>query len=220
MRRHVLTAATILSFMVCVVLIILWGLTYSLYDCRYQIPVGSDFHVAASAGAIWLYNGPEPYRGSIIPLTDDQGNRILRNVGYDLPGIYLRYFRWPADMMFMLCVWIVYPIVLTGLLPYIRFFRWLDRRLTYRAVCPVCNKRISRLGFLRTRRKCRGCGAKLRQDAKWDWVRGGISVGLLCWCIILAFTLWFSWLALGLTVLLFVSAGLLFPYRIKYDVDQ
>jgi hypothetical protein len=209
-----------LSFLVCGGLIILSGLTYRLYDCRYRILVGSDFQVAASAGAIWLYNGPAPYRGSIISLTDDEGNRIVRNIGWDLPGIYLRYSRYPADMMFTLCVWIVYPIVLTGLLPYIRFFRWLDRRLTYRAVCPVCNRRISRLGLLRTRTKCRGCGAKLRQNAKWDWVEGGILVCLFCWCLILALTLWFSWLAVALTVLLFVSAGLLFPYISKYDVDQ
>jgi hypothetical protein len=123
-------------------------------------------------------------------------------------------------MWFMLCVWIVYPILLTGLLPYIRFFRWLDRRLTYRAVCPLCNRRISRLGFLSTRAQCKGCGAKLRQNAKWDWIGSGIIAGLFCLFLFLGLAGWFSWPAVALTVLLFVSAGLLFPYISKYDVDQ
>ena len=105
--------------------------------------------------------------------------------------------------------------------------------MKYRATCPLCNARISRMGVFSRKAKCRACGAMLRQNAKWNWIGNGVVSLLMISPLYLAFLedvspvadlVQHSWLALSVMVVVLMLVALivcfiLFPYASKYEID-
>lgn len=126
MKRWSLNAITIFSFILCVVLLFLWAIGYSFDVWNDGITLGPEFHVGAFDGNISFYSDEVPYQGSIIGLA---GTKFDRGIGWDFPGVYYRYFRWQDGCtLWTLTLSILYPVLLTGSLPFVRFICWLHRR--------------------------------------------------------------------------------------------
>ena len=103
--------------------------------------------------------------------------------------------------------------------------------MKYRAICPLCNARISRMGSLGTdvkswlnilssKMKCRACGAMLRQNTRWNWI-GNVVASFF---IILPVPLFIAEqvsarAALVMIIVVFLVGLLLWPYVSKYEID-
>ncbi len=132
MKRWVLNIITILSFVVFIALLVLWAISYHFDIWTDKITFSPQFHIGAFDGRISFYNDEVPYRGSIIALSDGKGNTypsILREIGWNFPGIYYRYFRFPTHTLWTLTLSFFYPVFLVGFLPFTRFFCWVHRIL-------------------------------------------------------------------------------------------
>ncbi len=92
--------------------------------------------------------------------------------------------------------------------------------MKYRAICPVCNARVSRMSGFGTKAKCRACGAMLRENAKWGWIGTGIvSLFIILPLILATFEPAFLFAALVMTIVVFLVSLLLWPYVSKYEID-
>ena len=98
-------------------------------------------------------------------------------------------------------------------------------QLKWHAICPLCDCRISRRGILSDSIKCPGCGAALRQNAKWNQNAAIVAlvVGLVI-CLLTFLVVRNSLTSAGCTavvigvLVLFLGACVgAWPYATKYD---
>ncbi|MCA8988131.1 MAG: hypothetical protein KDA78_10840 [Planctomycetaceae bacterium] len=100
---------------------------YIISPLDYHFSLSDDFHVGVWSNGpdsrLVFFNDPAygPYRGSIIGLTDQDGNvypPLIHEQSFgDSWGIYYRYFQWSDSTLWTLTVTLWYPIVLFAILP-------------------------------------------------------------------------------------------------------
>lgn len=116
-RTRLAVASSIGCFLLTVVLLV----SYRLDMTKHGLAVTPTFHVGFFEGGVWFYSDYWPYHGDIIAI-----ERPLKTSGLDFPGIYYRYFRYPASTWsLMVSLW--YPILLSAILPVFWIFH--HRRL-------------------------------------------------------------------------------------------
>lgn len=104
--------------------------------------------------------------------------------------------------------------------------------MKYRAICPLCKARISRMGWLSPKAKCKACGAMLRQNAKWDTIGNVVVTFFIFFLPVLIVIFWrqargdleqvllgLSVMAVVLILVVILVSYILFPYASKYEID-
>ncbi len=115
--------------------VILLVLSLAMNPWDHRISLSDDFHVGLWAGRAVFFNDAEygPYRGSIIGLTDSDGNAdppLEREIKWgDSLGVYFRYFRWPDSTLWTLMVSLLWPLAIFGLPTAICVCVWWRRRV-------------------------------------------------------------------------------------------
>jgi len=102
-----------------------------------HLSLGRAFHVSAECrkfdSRIVFFNDSEygPYRGSVIGLSDDNGNvypPLERQLAFgNAWGVYYRYFKWSDATLWTLTVSLWYPIL--ALSAMVVGIRWWSRRV-------------------------------------------------------------------------------------------
>src|SRR5262245_19674162 len=95
--------------------------------------------------------------------------------------------------------------------------------MKYRAICPSCGHKFSRLWYFRVvpeyRHACPGCGARVKSQSRSEW---GFSA-LLAIPVIVAFVLWRFWgvslwfMALAAVLTQIVGVAI-FPYITTFEL--
>jgi hypothetical protein len=122
------TRIAIASAIGCCLLAVALFVSYRLDMQRHGIAVARAFHVGLFDGGMWFYSDEWPYRGSIIQI--DGRPPISNQSSLDFPGIYYRYFRFPAHTTWSLMVSLWYPFLLLAIPPAMWLFH--RRRLQLR----------------------------------------------------------------------------------------
>ena len=122
-RTHFAVASVVGGFLLAVALFI----SYHLDMQRHGIAITSNFHFGLFDGGAWFYSDRWPYHGSLVQI--DGQPPISQKYGLDFPGVYYRYFRFPASTTWSLVVSLWYPISLLAIPPAV----WIFRRKRFRA---------------------------------------------------------------------------------------
>lgn len=94
--------------------------------------------------------------------------------------------------------------------------------MKYRAICPVCQKRLSRWWCVRTipgwHHLCPACGAAIKSNWLWEWT-GNVLVstpaGVVIALAVVGVVTWFF--AIVFSAAWFLAAVFVWPYVTKYD---
>ncbi len=118
--------------------VVLWASAFAISPWDHRLSMSSTFHVGVwggfdgpFVGRLVFFSDKEygPYRGSVICLSDSQGNlsrpMITRAWG-DAFGVYYRHFHWldTGETLWTLMVSLAYPLLIFSVLP----AAWLWRR--------------------------------------------------------------------------------------------
>ena len=96
---------------------------------RHGVAVTPSFHFGLFDGGAWFYSDERPYHGSIVQI--DGQPPISQKSSLDFPGVYYRYFRFPAHTTWSLMVSLWYPIVLFAIPPALWIFHRRRLHLTH-----------------------------------------------------------------------------------------
>src|SRR6266496_317564 len=116
------TRIAVASGIGCCLLTFAMFVSYRLDMKRHGVAVTPSFHFCLFGGGAWFYSDEWPYNGSIIQINGQPP--ISRKSGLDFPGVYYRYFRFPAHTTWSLMLSLWYPIVLLAILPAL----WISHR--------------------------------------------------------------------------------------------
>jgi hypothetical protein len=121
MKRRLLNTIAILCAVPLTISLLILLVAPFLDPAENHVSFGRTFHVSAECrkfdSRIVFFNDSEygPYCGSVIGLSDDDGNvypPLERQLGFgNTWGIYYRYFRWSDATLWTLTVSLWYPIV-------------------------------------------------------------------------------------------------------------
>ena len=129
-------AASLISGVLLGCTVVLWASAFVISPWNHRLSITESFHVSVWGGfdepffgRLVFFNNKEygPYRGSIISLSDSQGNSvppITKRAWGDLFGVYYRYFHWSdtGETLWTLMVSLGYPLLLFSVLP--AFWLW------------------------------------------------------------------------------------------------
>jgi hypothetical protein len=137
MARRLLNFVSVVSTVMLAFAVLLFLAGYFFHPSDYSLTVSDDCHVGVWGrgfdSRIVFFNDREygPYRGSIIGLTDADGNLyppLEEKAAFgDSWGIYYRYFRWSDSTLWTLMVSLWYAISLFAIVPGIRLMRRTSR---------------------------------------------------------------------------------------------
>lgn len=121
MKRRVLNNIAVLCSVPLAISLLLLVVAPFLDPVNNYLSFGRAFHVSAECrkfdSRIVFFNDPEygPYRGSVIGLSDDDGNvypPLERQLAFgNAWGVYYRYFKWSDATLWTLTVSLWYPIL-------------------------------------------------------------------------------------------------------------
>jgi hypothetical protein len=122
MNRRVLDTIEVLCAVPLTISLLLLLVAPFLNPADNYLSFGRDFHVSAECrkfdSRIVFFNDTAygPYRGSVIGLSDDDGNAyppLQRQLAFGGAwGVFYRYFRWTDATLWTLTVSLWYPIVI------------------------------------------------------------------------------------------------------------
>jgi hypothetical protein len=138
--------ATLLSATLVALTLELWALAFFIYAVEQRLSLTHSFHVSVcgphsgniTAGLVFFSDElTGPYQGSILYLTDDEGNppyAITRRAWGEKWGIYYRHFlrHDTGQTLWTLSVSLAYPLAFFSILPAI----WGGRRWRARRMSP------------------------------------------------------------------------------------
>ena len=88
--------------------------------------------------------------------------------------------------------------------------------MKYRAICPSCSTKISRLLYFlgpSLPHRCKACSCTYRSQSLWEWTADFIAVALILPILFLAWHHHISWVLAVLWILFVFAIGyVLFPY--------
>jgi hypothetical protein len=136
MKFRMLKAASIISTLLLVLTLIFCVASIWINPWNYRLSLSNNFHLGVWGQTfdirLVIFNDAEygPYRGSIISVSDGQGNefpKVDRKIGFgDTAGVYYRYFRWPdSTVLWTLMISLWYFVALFAILPTL----WIVRHL-------------------------------------------------------------------------------------------
>lgn len=116
----VVTAFTPLAFT-----IVLYMISFQLDAREQQLALGSNAFVAIQDGRLSFFSDAQygPYRGSIISLSDGVHPPDYEQSGFDLPGLYYRWFCFKTGPFWTLTISLVFPIGLGAIMVGLWLFR-------------------------------------------------------------------------------------------------
>jgi hypothetical protein len=131
MKKRAFTFLAIISLLFCLILLLLWPLSYLEYPSDELAPpmrltLFNDVRIAVSRGHMYLYNGEAPYLGSIISVGEDPHLRTIEWGSSKL--FYFRYFEWPDRHWMTVGTTVFCLMLLTGILPFVWLVQWTNRR--------------------------------------------------------------------------------------------
>lgn len=122
MKPRLLNAVAVVCAVLLSITLLLLLVAPFLDPIDIHLSLGRAFHVSVQCrrfdSRIVFFNDSEygPYRGSVIGLSDDDGNVYppsQRQLSFgDAWGVYYRYFRWSDATLWTLTVSLWYPIVI------------------------------------------------------------------------------------------------------------
>jgi hypothetical protein len=116
----IFSRVTIASAIGCGLMMLALVVSYRMDMRRDGITFTEHFHSGIFDGGLWFYSDQLPYHGSIIQLGDQPP--ILQKSGFDCPGVYYRYFRFPTNTIWSVMISLWYPVVALAILPVIWMF--------------------------------------------------------------------------------------------------
>lgn len=95
-----------LLILFCVVILVLWPVSYQLDEHKHWLPLSHNIRITANCGKLSIYNETLPYNGSIIGIA---GSNWPITKSFDAAGIYYCRFDWPARTYWTLSIpmWLI-----------------------------------------------------------------------------------------------------------------
>jgi hypothetical protein len=146
-KRRLFASVALLSLLLCVLLLVLWPVTYSHNTVSgLSLRISNDVRVATFEGQLSVFNAGRPYTGGIISVAAGgappsrpawpQMSIWPQVSSFDCLGLYFWHLRWPGKSYWTFRLTIIYPILLTALIPTLWLF--MRRRGATRGFCGHC----------------------------------------------------------------------------------
>jgi|ERR1017187_959810 hypothetical protein len=88
--------------------------------------------------------------------------------------------------------------------------------MKYRAICPGCGIKISRLMFFlgpSLPHNCKSCGCRFRSDAVWEWIADFIFAAIVISVLWLAWSHHITWIVAAMLIAVVVAiCYVIFPF--------
>ena len=130
MARRLFNTAAIGSATLTFVVLVAWLFAGFVNPCHHFVSFSDDCHFSIAARGVdarlEVFNNAEygPYGGSVVGFVGSPNLPTVSGIG-DFAGIYFRRLQWPnGDLIWTLSLSLVYPLLISVVLPAI----WLARR--------------------------------------------------------------------------------------------